>query len=251
MSRRSKGSGKVDLKSKETDDMMVKQKDDLWENVQHFLESIPELNKRYSNQMESVKSKNPKRQKGADKPGTPLVKRRRTGDDCSPQASPSKPRVPPSGPAELPRLPDNKELLDELDKLKHESYELTTILNAVIDWISLSIPQIKDEDNLGVEVQERVLSEITGLLKVLNSSYESELGYLSGRAEHESQYYKHFKAPSWQQVIEAHDMGEWDDLERAWRDMVRVTINAYSVLSKNMEKLKNPRKLGHAHALCM
>eukprot|EP01062_Namystynia_karyoxenos_P017681 TRINITY_DN16546_c0_g1_i1.p1 TRINITY_DN16546_c0_g1~~TRINITY_DN16546_c0_g1_i1.p1 ORF type:complete len:487 (+),score=170.44 TRINITY_DN16546_c0_g1_i1:99-1463(+) len=258
--------GRAEHESQYYKHFLALQREALAENLQHFMESIPELNKRYNEYLEVVKGKNPKgsaETRGAS--GTPLLKRHRgepAGAAAQPAgpAEPGSPRVgspskadalrpPPKGPGDLPKLPDNSELLEQLAHVKHESYELTTMLNGIVDWISLSIPQIKDEDNLGVEVQERVLQEISGLLKVVNATYEAELSYLQGRAEHESQYYKHFLAQSWYRVIEAHDLSEWDDLERGWRDMVRVTINAYSVLSKNMEKLKNPRRA--APGLCM
>eukprot|EP01065_Artemidia_motanka_P019036 TRINITY_DN2248_c0_g1_i1.p1 TRINITY_DN2248_c0_g1~~TRINITY_DN2248_c0_g1_i1.p1 ORF type:complete len:283 (+),score=73.46 TRINITY_DN2248_c0_g1_i1:72-851(+) len=258
----SKRKQKVELRSDETDACIAQQKATLAENLQHFMDSIPELNKRYNACLETVKARNPKRagsQAGPLMKRAGSVKRQRLAEKekeeeaTSPAVTPKKDapqKAPAKGPQDLPSLPDNRVLLQELANIKHESYELSTILNGVVDWIALSIPQIKDEDNLGVEVQERVLSEISGLLKVSNSSYEAELGYLQSRAESESQYYKHFLAPSWRHVIEAHDLNEWDDLERSWRDMVRVTINAYSVLSKNMEKLKNPRRQP-SQVLCM
>ena len=95
--------------------------------------------------------------------------------------------------------------------------------------------------NKPIQVQQLVHSELSGFSKEVEGKYELESDYVESRANMESKYYKYFLAPSWYKVIEKHDSNRWDDVELAWKELVRVTLSTYTILTNNMEKLRNPR----------
>ena len=83
--------------------------------------------------------------------------------------------------------------------------------------------------------------ELTALGKEVEGKYDLEFEYLEARAGIESKYYKHFLAPTWILCIEKLDQNRWDDLEIAWKELVRIVLTSYTLLNNNMEKLKKPR----------
>ena len=64
--------------------------------------------------------------------------------------------------------------------------------------------------------------------------------YYSDRAEIEKALLRAPNRESLKAMLDALDSNSWDDVERGWRTMIRVTLLLYSVLSKNMKKLKEP-----------
>jgi hypothetical protein len=42
--------------------------------------------------------------------------------------------------------------------------------------------------------------------------------------------------------MEVLDLDAWDDAERGWRSMIRVSLILFSMLHKNMKVLREPRK---------
>ena len=48
------------------------------------------------------------------------------------------------------------------------------------------------------------------------------------------------RPPKSQLQLEIGDADMWDEVERSWRAMIRVCLILYSVLTKNMSRLKNP-----------
>jgi hypothetical protein len=142
-------------------------------------------------------------------------------------------------------FPDNKNLLKQLRLLKRESYELSTTFDGIHDWIALNIPDMKDEDNMGVEIMGAVIEQASSLTDTLRSVYALELKYLSDRADMEKALMKFPISVTLKQQLEVNDGDTWDEIERSWRTLIRVCLILHSVLTKNMEKLRNPRSHGH------
>ena len=151
--------------------------------------------------------------------------------DCDP--SPDAPAV---------KIPDNKELLQQLRILKREAYELGTTFDGIHDWIALNVPDLKDDDNTGIEVMDAVMEQVTSLNDAVREVYSIEGKYMEDRSENECTVMKYPDAGSIRLVLEVADRDLWDDIERGWRILIRTSLILYTVLSRNMEKLKNPRQ---------
>eukprot|EP01061_Rhynchopus_euleeides_P024616 TRINITY_DN39692_c0_g1_i1.p1 TRINITY_DN39692_c0_g1~~TRINITY_DN39692_c0_g1_i1.p1 ORF type:complete len:234 (+),score=81.86 TRINITY_DN39692_c0_g1_i1:100-801(+) len=217
-------------KGDETERALAQHKESLHEKMMSFLEVLPQLTARYNEAVSKVRQENP------------FINGTKT--DRKPHAAVTEAK-------DLPRPPCNSVLLRHLAALKAESLQLSKQLLAITEWITLMIPTIKDEDNAGVEVQMQVQGELVSLAKEIEGKYDLEFEYLEARAGIESKYYKHFLAPTWALCIEKLDQNRWDDLDLAWKELVRIVLSAYTLLVNNMEKLKNPRSSAHASYMTM
>eukprot|EP01063_Lacrimia_lanifica_P004666 TRINITY_DN12663_c0_g1_i1.p1 TRINITY_DN12663_c0_g1~~TRINITY_DN12663_c0_g1_i1.p1 ORF type:complete len:283 (+),score=128.15 TRINITY_DN12663_c0_g1_i1:52-900(+) len=270
------GTGLSTSSREETDRVLAKHKETLHEKMQVFLDNLPALTTRYHECWERVKQLKVTGQAQAAsatpaamtttnspahppaKPSTPThkaeaKKKKADGESHFPSTplATAAPRELPKEARDLPQPPDNSLLLGQLALVKSEADQLEKQLQAITEWIALMVPTIKDEDNAGVEVQMQVHSELTSLAKEIEAKYELESEYIEGRANIESKYYKHFLAPSWIKLLEKHDQNRWDDLEIAWKELVRITLNAYTLVTNNLEKLKNPRSQSHSSYMTM
>lgn len=132
-------------------------------------------------------------------------------------------------------------LLVQLKIIKGEARSLGKTLDQIHDWIALNIPQMKEEDNMGVAVMASVISEIAGAIAKTRNVYDLEASYVSDRAELDVKYLKTTDAESTLQAIEVCDSDAWDTLEKGWRTLMRVALLVHSTLAKNMRLLKDPR----------
>lgn len=132
-------------------------------------------------------------------------------------------------------------LLVQLKIIKNEARILGKTLDEIHDWIALNIPQMKEEDNVGVAVMASVIQELAGSIVKVRGVYDMEASYVSDRAELDVKYLKTTDAESTLQAIEVCDGDAWDTLEKGWRVMMRVALLVHSTLAKNMRLLKDPR----------
>jgi hypothetical protein len=138
-------------------------------------------------------------------------------------------------------FPDNEALKKQLKLLKREAFDLSTVLDGIVDWISLNAPAIeKGQEDAGAEIQDAVSEQVSNLTEAVSGVYEMEMKYLNERAELETTLLAMPEVKSIALAMEIHDSDMWDQVERAWKTMMRVCLIAYSVLSKNMGRLKNP-----------
>lgn len=138
-------------------------------------------------------------------------------------------------------FPDNSDLKQQLKQLKREAYEMSTTLEGIVDWIDLNAPdKVKGQEDAGAEIQGAVSEQIASLAAAVNDVYELELKYLGERAELETTLLALPEVKSIALSMEIHDAETWDTVERSWKVMVRVCLIAYSVVTKNLARLKQP-----------
>lgn len=138
-------------------------------------------------------------------------------------------------------FPDNTELKKQLKLLKREAYEMSTILEGIVDWIDLNAPEkLKGQEDVGAEIQDAVTEQVANLSEAVGQVYELEMKYLGERAELETTLLAMPEVKSIALSMEIHDSDVWDEVERAWKTMLRVVTVCYSVVSKNISKLREP-----------
>jgi hypothetical protein len=148
-------------------------------------------------------------------------------------------------------FPSNEDLLGNLRTLKRESYELATTMDGIHDWIALNVPDIKEDDNSGVEVMSAVIEQVSSLTDTVRGVYGLEQKYLEERSECEKRRLKYPESKMVELQLQTQDTDTWDDLDRGWRTLIRVCLVLYAVLAKNMTALKEPRKQRGGHSLFM
>jgi hypothetical protein len=139
-------------------------------------------------------------------------------------------------------FPDNTLLQEQLNLLKAEAYALGTTFDGIHDWIALNVPDYKEEDNVGVEIMGAVIQQVASLQESIREVYATELRYLEERGDLEKTLLKMPDSDTVQRQMEVLDLDAWDDAERGWRSMIRVSLILFSMLHKNMKVLREPRK---------
>lgn len=216
-------------------------------NTQYFLDHIGALVDKFMQHRDATRSIIEAQPRLKDQP------RAATGEqEPTPSAFSEEQRVPEVGAKVIisatddesvveVEFPDNEDLKKQLKLLKRESYELSTVLDGIVDWISLNAPAIeKGQEDAGAEIQDAVAEQITNLSEAVDGVYEMEMKYLGERAELETTLLAMPEVKSIALSMEIHDSDIWDQVERAWKTMMRVCLIAYSVVSKNMGRLKDP-----------
>lgn len=233
-------------------------------NLTYFMSNIGATIKRYNQLLEAALPGNPKA-KGQSERASPLLKRPSSIEIASTENKEAQPPAlaplpPPAIPSNATKavkplgeneeeihvvFPNNTELRKQLHFLKREAYELSVTFDGIHDWIALNIPDMKDEDNTGVEVMGAVIEQCSTLNDAIRGVYGLELKYLSERGEIEKAMLKCPESVSLKLQLEVSDGDTWDELERGWRILTRSCLILYSVLSKNMQKLREPRQQRH------
>lgn len=145
-------------------------------------------------------------------------------------------------------FPNNAALLRQLRFLKKEAWEFNRVFEGIHDWIALNIPDMKEEDNVGVEVMGAVIEQLNSLNSGVRGVYNEESKYIGERADYEKALLKCPECATVKLQLEVGDAEEWDAIESAWRTLIRCCLILHSVLSKNMKKLRDPRGATTRHA---
>ena len=148
-------------------------------------------------------------------------------------------------------FPDNTPLLEQLGLLKRESYALSTTFDGIHDWIALNVPDMQKDESAGVQVMGAVIEQLSSLNEAVRGVYALELKYLGDRSDLEQALLKLPQSETLKLSLEVTDNDMWDDVERGWRTLIRVCLIAYSVLAKNMPRLRDPQGGAAARATGM
>ena len=134
----------------------------------------------------------------------------------------------------------NASLINDLQLVKNNASSLAAALDSIADWLALNMPQINEENSVGTEVIAGVLEQIQQLSEATRTIVSMPKKYFVERAECEKALLKLPESKALQAQLELVDEEAWDDLERSWRALIRVTLITQSVVTKNAEILSNP-----------
>lgn len=138
-------------------------------------------------------------------------------------------------------FPDNKALVLRMAQLKQAGTELLTVFNGIADWISLSVPDIKVDDNDSVDVMNTVLETTQSYIEAIETTKTFHREYLDERVETETSILKFPHSASMRRSLLATDLDCWNEVERGWQTLTRCSLILHTLLSNNMKKLVDPR----------
>ena len=160
----------------------------------------------------------------------------------------------------------NAELVTQLEKFEAEKTALTLVLGQVKMHIALKEPEIKEEDNAGVRVQEIAIGYINRATaggargsKEDNSS-DAAINGVASKGDYYASRAKLEKEKAGEKVSEKEialcnlqlkelDRQTYQKLILAWRNMSFHRASVYSVLKLNRDKVENPRRREYGMAL--
>lgn len=260
----SKKASKAAKGEAEMDPAVAKVQSVLEENLTYFMSNIGQFIKKFDDHLTAALPGNPKAKEEPKKLTSPLLKREpgALGDAATATEAPASEEGTVDVARPRPRViveetedeisitfPNNDDLREQLALLKREAYELGTTFDGIHDWVALNIPDMREEGEIGVEVMGAVIEQTSSLADSTRGVYSLELKYLSERSEAEKALLKCPDSRSLQLALETNDADTWDEIERAWRTLIRVCLILYSVLAKNMNKLREPRKAMQTHMM--
>mmetsp|Transcript_33098 Transcript_33098/g.38480 ORF Transcript_33098/g.38480 Transcript_33098/m.38480 type:complete len:139 (-) Transcript_33098:21-437(-) len=125
--------------------------------------------------------------------------------------------------------------------LKQAGTELVTVFEGISDWIALSVPDIKIDDNDCVDIMKSVMDAIDAHCEAVRSTVTFHREYIDERADLEVEVSDYPHAPSLRRQLIINDLESWSEVERGWQTLTRCALIAHTLLTKNMRKLLNPR----------
>eukprot|EP01062_Namystynia_karyoxenos_P045432 TRINITY_DN3372_c0_g2_i1.p1 TRINITY_DN3372_c0_g2~~TRINITY_DN3372_c0_g2_i1.p1 ORF type:complete len:315 (+),score=131.19 TRINITY_DN3372_c0_g2_i1:92-946(+) len=249
----------------------------LTKNLAGYMDAAPGLIERYTQLHETCKSLNPRGREAADKEQekeqekdlpkaasagsalerhasdsyTPLLERKPSKVMIKTAAQPPTPTGRAADTSEdarrrtLPIPPIDDLLVEQLQILTNEAYELRTVLRGIDDWLELQEPAVKKQQDpefsVALEIQRAVRYEVIQDVKIVGELYGYETVFLAQHARYVSEYYKQpYAASYWWKLIDAEQRKFWDELERAWRQMIRVVLMTMKELANNHAQLSQP-----------
>ena len=136
----------------------------------------------------------------------------------------------------------NSLLLREVEWLRLEAGKLARQLDRVSDWMALNMPSMNEENSAATEILAAVLEQVQSLVETVRSIVGLPKKYLSDRGDVEKELLKLPESRAIQMQLELVDAEMWEELEKSWKALIRVTLIAHSVITKNKETLWNPLK---------
>uniref|UniRef100_A0A7S1MS54 Proteasome activator PA28 C-terminal domain-containing protein n=1 Tax=Neobodo designis TaxID=312471 RepID=A0A7S1MS54_NEODS len=248
--------------SPEAEEAVREVKAGLERTLASFMAGVGALCRTYDAKLREALPHNPKAHffedldRAGSPPSSPLLKRppRAEGSSMSPlalAASPGKGALPaggdfPPAPLQLPPADNRDRLLAQLRILKIEARGLVNTFEQIHDWIALNVPTLGDESaGPGVEVMGVVISNVSDLTGVIKAVYGLEGKYLGDRVEIEAKLARHPECPSYDRAMAVNDSNAWDEVEKAWRSIIRACLLVHSLLAKNMKILMDPKRSKH------
>lgn len=230
----------------------------------HFMANVGALCRTFDAKLREALPHNPKAHffedidRAGSPPSSPLLKRPPRSESMSPLALASSPiKVAakakeaggagastsdfPPAPLTLPPPESKAKLLAQLRILKIESRGVVKTFDQIHDWIALNIPTL-GEETPGLEVMGVIIGNVGDLTGVIKSVYGLESKYLSDRLDLEAKLLRNPECPSYERALTVLDSNTWDEVEKAWRSIIRACLLVHSLLAKNMKLLMDPKR---------
>jgi hypothetical protein len=132
---------------------------------------------------------------------------------------------------------------------KDESKKFIFYLNILRSWITLNSPKIEDGNNFGVAIQQEILAKIDFLEDSASTFLVSEIKHLSEKGDFSKKINKHPNILEYKQAKE--EFIEYSDftLKLYVKNLYDNYNILYDLISKNLEKIKEPKGINHHHSL--
>ncbi|XP_070586165.1 proteasome activator complex subunit 2 [Erythrolamprus reginae] len=138
-------------------------------------------------------------------------------------------------------LKGNEVLISLLDRVKPEVREFKEKCILVTTWIQFMIPKIEDGNDFGVAVQEKVLERITALKTKAEAFQTTIAKYFLERGDAVAKASKDTHVMDYRCLVHERDEAIYREMQIMLLDIRGFYAELYHILSKNLEKLTNPK----------
>lgn len=141
----------------------------------------------------------------------------------------------------LGEVPCNQEIMKVTEIIRTEFEDASCTLHKLKLWIQLSIPRIEDGNNFGVEVQEETLHEVSAYEKKCHNILDMLRHYFSSRAHLVAKSLRYPGVEDYSRSVVETDKNAYFLLSSEFWELQKVYSVVYDMISKNLEKILNPR----------
>ncbi|XP_060111304.1 proteasome activator complex subunit 2 [Heteronotia binoei] len=138
-------------------------------------------------------------------------------------------------------LKGNESIVSLLDRVKPEVREFREKCVLVATWIQYMIPKIEDGNDFGVAIQEKVLERIVALKTKAEGFQTTIAKYFSERGEAVAKASKDTHVMDYRCLVHERDEAIYREIQMMVLDIRGFYAELYHILSKNLEKLTNPK----------
>ncbi|KAJ6653062.1 hypothetical protein lerEdw1_010148 [Lerista edwardsae] len=138
-------------------------------------------------------------------------------------------------------LQGNERIILLLDRVKPEVREFKEKCILITTWIQYMIPKIEDGNDFGVAVQEKVLERITALKTKAETFQTTIAKYFLDRGDAVAKASKDTHVMDYRCLVHEKDEAVYREMKTILLDIRGFYAELYHILSKNLEKLTNPK----------
>uniref|UniRef100_A0A8C2CHZ0 Proteasome activator complex subunit 2 n=1 Tax=Cyprinus carpio TaxID=7962 RepID=A0A8C2CHZ0_CYPCA len=135
----------------------------------------------------------------------------------------------------------NERIVKLLDIVKPEIMALKETCITVSCWISHLIPKIEDGNDFGVAIQEKILERITAVKTKVEGFQTNINKYFSERGDAVAKASKDTHVMDYRSLVHEKDEAVYSEIRVIVLDIRGFYAELYDVISKNLEKVTNPK----------
>ncbi|KAI5102889.1 proteasome activator complex subunit 2, partial [Silurus meridionalis] len=148
--------------------------------------------------------------------------------------------IPKKGPV-CGFIKGNEKIMKLLDVVKPEITGLKETCITVSCWISLLIPKIEDGNDFGVAIQEKILERIAAVKTKLEGFQTNINKYFSERGDAVAKASKETHVMDYRSLVHEKDEAAYCEIRVILLDIRGYYAELYDIISKNLEKVVNPK----------
>uniref|UniRef100_A0A4W5L3P0 Proteasome activator complex subunit 2 n=1 Tax=Hucho hucho TaxID=62062 RepID=A0A4W5L3P0_9TELE len=135
----------------------------------------------------------------------------------------------------------NEKIVKLLDRVKPEILALRETIITVSCWIQHLIPKIEDGNDFGVAIQEKILERIAAVKTKVDGFHTNINKYFSERGDAVAKASKLTHVMDYRSLVHEKDEAVYSDIRVILLDIRGFYAELYDIISKNLEKVTNPK----------
>ncbi|XP_061661115.1 proteasome activator complex subunit 2 [Syngnathoides biaculeatus] len=138
-------------------------------------------------------------------------------------------------------IKSNEVIVALVGKLKPEIVGLRETIITVTCWIQHLIPKIEDGNDFGVAIQEKILERIAAVKTKVDGFQGNINKYFLERGDAVAKASKDTHVMDYRSLVHEKDVAVYSDIRMIILDLRSFYVELYDMISKNMEKVTNPK----------
>ncbi|XP_057680166.1 proteasome activator complex subunit 2 [Corythoichthys intestinalis] len=138
-------------------------------------------------------------------------------------------------------IKSNETILELVGKLKPEIANQRETFITVACWIQHFIPKIEDGNDFGVAIQEKILERIAAVRTKVDGFQPNINKYFLERGDAVAKASKDTHVMDYRSLVNEKDVAVYSDIRTIILDLRSFYVELYDMISKNMEKVTNPK----------